>query len=80
VETADDKVSFPLPTLLECNQIPINHLEIPTPNAARHHGHLRRIADEIPPLVPDAHILLLHGRDILSTQSTQSKKPNKRST
>ena len=65
IESLDKKLSFPLPTLLECNEVPDNRAEIPTPDAARHHTHLKRIADEIPPLDPDANILLLLGRDIL---------------
>ncbi|XP_034450403.1 uncharacterized protein LOC117767006 [Hippoglossus hippoglossus] len=65
VESADKGVSFPLPTLLECNQIPNNLSEIPTPTAACHHTHLKHIADVIPPLDPDTDILLLLGRDIL---------------
>ena len=73
VESANEKASFPLPTLLECNQITNNRSEITTPNAARHHGHLRRIADEIQPLVPYAHILLFLGRDILRVHKVRSQ-------
>ena len=65
VESADGAISFPLPTLLECNMIPNNRNEIPTPAVAQSHYHLRKIATEIPPLDPAAEILLLLGRDIL---------------
>ncbi|KAL0148051.1 hypothetical protein M9458_056666, partial [Cirrhinus mrigala] len=65
VESIDGKISLPLPTLLECDQIPNNRTEIPTPDVAFHYSHLRPIAQEIPPLDPDAEILLLLGRDIL---------------
>lgn len=58
-------LQLPLPTLVECNQIPANREEIPTPAAAFHHPHLKVIANEIPPLDKDAQILLLLGRDIL---------------
>lgn len=34
VETLNGKVSMLLPTLIECNLIPDNRLEIPTPEAA----------------------------------------------
>ena len=51
VESADKGISFPLPTLLECNQIPNNPSEIPTPTAALHHTHLKHIADVIPPSI-----------------------------
>ena len=65
VTSIDQKISLPLLTLLECNQIPDNRSEIPTPDAAYHQAHLRKIANEIPPLDPQAEILLLLGRDIL---------------
>ena len=48
--------------------MPDDRTEIPTPNAAQHHSHLRSVAHEIPPLNPDAQILLLLGRDILQVQ------------
>lgn len=51
--------------MLECNDIPDNREEIPTPEAAFHHPHLKRIAAEIPAIDGDALILLLLGRDIL---------------
>lgn len=31
VESADGKLNFPLPVLIECNAIPNNREEIPTP-------------------------------------------------
>ncbi|KAF0023340.1 hypothetical protein F2P81_023970 [Scophthalmus maximus] len=66
VESADGKMNFPLPVLIECNAILNNREEIPTPEAARHHHHhLRLIAAEIPPLDPDVDILLLIGRNLL---------------
>lgn len=38
-----------LPTLTECDGIPQDKKEIPTPEIAREHPHLRSIAVEIPP-------------------------------
>ena len=73
VEPVDKKVSIPLPTLLECNQIPNTRTEIPTPDAAYHHAHLKHIADKIPPLDPDAKILLLLGRDILRVHKVREQ-------
>ncbi|XP_073405860.1 uncharacterized protein [Dendrobates tinctorius] len=58
-------VEIPLPTLVECNQIPSNREEIPTPEAALHHPHLKGIANKIPALNNSADILILLGRDIL---------------
>ena len=73
VESVDKKVSIPLPTLLECNQIPNVRAEIPTPDAAYHHVHLKHIADKIPPLDLDAKILLLLGRDILRVHEVREQ-------
>ncbi|KAL0149829.1 hypothetical protein M9458_054877 [Cirrhinus mrigala] len=73
VESVDNKISIHLPTLLECNQIPNVRTEIPTPEAAFHHVHLKRIADKIPPLDPDAKILLLLGRDILQVHKVREQ-------
>ncbi|KAL0168120.1 hypothetical protein M9458_036342, partial [Cirrhinus mrigala] len=65
IESLDEKMCIPLPVLIECNELPNNRSEIPTPNAAFYHPHLKGIANEIPPLDPKAEILLLLGRDIL---------------
>ncbi|XP_040196099.1 uncharacterized protein LOC120929000 [Rana temporaria] len=59
-----EDIEFPLPTLIECDQLPNNREEIPTPEAARHHPHLSHIADYIPPLNKDVKILILLGRDV----------------
>ena len=73
VESVDEKISLPLPTLLECNQVPNNRSEIPTSNAALHHSHLKRIAGEIPPLDSEANILLLLGRDVLRVHKVREQ-------
>ncbi|KAI2663492.1 Acid-sensing ion channel 5 [Labeo rohita] len=73
VASVDNKISIHLPTLLECNQIPNVCTEIPTPEAAFHHVHLKRITDKIPPLDPDAKILLLLGRDILQVHKVREQ-------
>ncbi|KAL2089355.1 hypothetical protein ACEWY4_014043 [Coilia grayii] len=65
IEPVSGGDSFSLPTLIECNDIPDNRAEIPTPEVALQHPHLRSIASQIPHLDPDAHILLLLGRDVL---------------
>lgn len=64
IEALDGSASFILPTLIECNDIPVHREEIPTPEAALHHPHLKCLASEIPPLDHEADILLLLGRDI----------------
>ncbi|XP_025762392.1 uncharacterized protein LOC109201783 [Oreochromis niloticus] len=73
VESVNGKASLPLPTLLECNDIPDNRSEIPTPEAAHHHAHLRQIANLIPPLDPNANILLLLGRDMLRVHKVREQ-------
>ncbi|CAN2390054.1 zinc finger [Pristimantis euphronides] len=65
IESLDGQISLPLPTLIECNSIPDNREEIPTPEAALHHEHLRGIAHLIPALDPQAKLVLLLGRDII---------------
>ncbi len=67
VESVDKKMS------IECNQIPNVRTEIPTPEAAYHHAHLKRIADKILPLDQDAEILLLLGRDILQVHKVREQ-------
>ena len=52
-----------LPTLIECDRIPQEKKEIPTPEITREHPHLRSIAEEIPPLNKEVKIQLQIGRD-----------------
>lgn len=52
-----------LPTLIECNSIPRDKEEIPTPEMARTFPHLSDIANQIPQLDENAAIHLLIGRD-----------------
>ncbi|XP_062594609.1 uncharacterized protein LOC134256031 [Saccostrea cucullata] len=66
IESLDGSTRLSLPTLIECNQIPNMREEIPTPEVAKYHEHLRDIADEIPPYDQDAPILLLIGRDMIA--------------
>lgn len=66
IESLDSSTSLPLHTLIKCNQIPNMREEIPTPEVARYHEHLKDIADEIPPYDPDAPILLLISRDMIA--------------
>jgi hypothetical protein len=54
-----------LPTLIECDQIPNQRDDIPTPSAARAYWHLSDLADAIPLIRDESQILLLTGRDLL---------------
>lgn len=74
VESLDGKTKVKLPTLLECNYLPDNRSEIPTPECTQYFPHLRPVADKIPPLDTSAPILLLFGRDILSLQKVREQR------
>ena len=52
-----------IPTVIECDNIPKDKREIPTPELAKRYNHLRDIANDIPPIDPDAEIQLLTGRN-----------------
>ena len=52
-----------LPTLVECESIPSDRREIPTPQTARRFPHLCSLASEIQPLDDQAGIHVLIGRD-----------------
>lgn len=70
----DGSLSINLPTLIECNYIPEDRSEIPTPEVAKHHTHLNSIAKHIPPLDPEAQILLLLGRDVLQVHKVRDQR------
>lgn len=59
------KTEVPLPPLIECDMVPDDRTEIPSPEVAHHHPHLRSVAGKILPVDKDVPILLLLGRDIL---------------
>ena len=65
VQSLDGSTSMELPTLVECNEIPNDRSEIPTPQVASNFPHLKDIANSLPPLDPDAEIQLLIGRDLV---------------
>ncbi|XP_067282638.1 uncharacterized protein [Pseudorasbora parva] len=73
IESADGEINFPLPTLIECNSMPDNRDEIPSAVAALHHSHLKVIVDKIPPIDPNAEILLLLGRDIIRAHKVRKQ-------
>ncbi|XP_053381698.1 uncharacterized protein LOC128549197 [Mercenaria mercenaria] len=64
VEYIDKSVQFELPTVIECQDIPSNRNEIPTPSVAANHPHLSNVAPLIPEIDSNAKMLLLLGRDI----------------
>ena len=52
-----------LPKLIECDHIPQEKNEIPTPSMTKNYPHLCDITNDIPPLDDDAKIKILLGRD-----------------
>ena len=70
----DGNLSIDLPTLIECNYIPEDRSEIPTPEVAKYHTHLNSIFEHIPPLDPEAQILLLLGRDVLQAHKVRDQR------
>jgi hypothetical protein len=71
VSAIDDSFSIALPSVLECGQIPNDRGEIPTPEIAHFHDHLRDIP--IPLLDPNSDILLLIGRDLPEAHHVQEQ-------
>lgn len=73
IKSVDGMVCLTLPPLIECNQILDNRSEIQTPEAARHHSHLKTVAGHILELDPKAQILLLLGRDIIRVHKVRQQ-------
>ena len=73
IEPVYGGLTLTLPPLIECNQIPTNKSEIPTPKAALFNPHLKAVAGHIPELDPDAQILLLLGRDIIRVHKVREQ-------
>ena len=65
VESLDKNVTLNLPALIECSQVPDVRTEIATPYIAFYYPHLNDIAENIPPVDDNAHILWLIGRDVI---------------
>ena len=65
IESFDSSVALNLPVVTECDVIPDNRNEIPTPDITRHYPHLHNLEYMIPPIDGDAKIVLLVGRDLL---------------
>ena len=78
VESLDGTFSTTLPTVIECNQIPTDRQEIPTPDVTRHYEHLRDV--NLPAADDDASILLLIGRDLPEVHHILDQRTGPRST
>jgi len=73
VESMDGNVQIPLPTLIECDMMPDDRSEIPSPEIAHHYPHLKPVANKIPAIDPDTDILLLIGRDLLQVHKVRKQ-------
>lgn len=75
VEPIDGRVRMDLPTVIECNDIPEIREEIPVAETTKYYEHLKRIT--LPPIHPEAHILLLIGRDLADAHHEQKNRSSK---
>lgn len=64
ISSVNDEVQFNLPPLIECDNIPDNRDEIPTPDVVQYHSHLADLASFIQPIDENCKIMLLIGRDL----------------
>ncbi|XP_071158970.1 uncharacterized protein [Mytilus edulis] len=60
----DGQSTFDMPEVIECDSIPSDLHEIPTPDVANAHPHLHSIAPYLPALDPSCKVELLIGRDL----------------
>ena len=73
IESVEGKVQLPLPPLIECDMVPDERAEIPSPEIALHHPHLQPVANKIHPVDQNAPILLFLGRDILRVHKVREQ-------
>ena len=64
-----------IPLIVECDDIPNLRDEIPTPAVASRYPHLADVAKHIPPIDPNAEILLLIGRNVPSAHIVLDQRP-----
>ncbi|XP_052818526.1 uncharacterized protein LOC128244575 [Mya arenaria] len=64
IKSIDGSTEIDVPRVIECDDIPNELSEIPTPDVARAYSHLNHIADTIPNLQGDCKVQLLIGRDV----------------
>lgn len=67
IESCDQSKVFRLPDIIECNEIPQNRSEIPSPEVAAFYPHLSDITHYIPTIDNHISIELLNGRDLIDT-------------
>ncbi|XP_061170884.1 uncharacterized protein LOC133180357 [Saccostrea echinata] len=74
VQSLDQTCSLKLPTFLECDDIPNNRDEIPSPQVARQFAHLRDISKLIPRVDDKVEIEMLIERDLLEVHHVKEQK------
>lgn len=67
IESCDQSQVFRLPDIIECNEIPQNRSEIPSPEVAAFYPHLSDITHYIPTIDNHISIELLIGRGLIDT-------------
>ncbi|XP_061682545.1 uncharacterized protein LOC133504377 [Syngnathoides biaculeatus] len=73
IEALNGEVCLDLPPLIECNEVTSNRSEIPSPEIAHSHAHLRSMAPHIPKIDPKAQILILLGRDLIQVHKVRDQ-------
>lgn len=73
VRSIDKTVTLDLPSTLECEGIPNDLSEIPTPEIAESYHHLSVITSKIPEFDPDSKVHLLIGRDLLEAHHVEEQ-------
>ena len=71
VKSLDASWTMELPPVIECDEIPNERGEIPTPEVTAYFDHLENVC--LPPLDPEAPIALLIGRDLLEAHVVQEQ-------
>lgn len=73
IEAMNGEACLDLPPLIECNEIMSNQSEIPSPEVALSHAHLRTVAPYIPEPDPEAQILILLGKDFIRVHKVRQQ-------
>lgn len=73
IRSLDTAVTMDLPLLMECDDIPNETSEIPTPEVAKSYPHLLRIASSIPEFDVNSKIQLLIGRDLIEAHHIEEQ-------
>ncbi|XP_033726768.1 uncharacterized protein LOC117316337 [Pecten maximus] len=74
IQSVDATAKHDLPVITECNQIPDEKEEIPTPDVAYNHPHLRDIASAIQEFDSNCLITLLIGRDLVEAHHVHDQR------